>query len=88
MELICKNEAFDKINKEYGEGNIINLKQIINSIPAVDAVPIVHGHWYLGRCSKCDGHAPYWSMATTYYKSLYCPHCGAKMDEGREQDEN
>lgn len=53
---------------------------VINA-PAVDTVPVVHGHWNLGRCSKCDGRAPYWSMATTYYESNYCPHCGAKMDE-------
>ena len=46
MELIDKDVAFDKINKAYGEGNIINLKQIINKIPTIDAVPVV-------RCKDC-----------------------------------
>lgn len=45
-----------------------------------DSMPVVHGHWDFGRCSKCNGHAPYWSMASTCYESDYCPHCGAKMD--------
>lgn len=32
-----------------------------------------------GYCTNCGKHAPYWSMATTYYKSNYCPNCGARM---------
>lgn len=47
----------------------------------VDTVPVVHGRWINGKCDKCGGHAPFWSMATTYYPSKFCPHCGAKMYE-------
>lgn len=48
--------------------------------PTIDAVPVKHGKWINGKCDQCEGHAPFWSMATTYYRSAYCPHCGAKMD--------
>ena len=38
------------------------------------------GEWLqLGKCSECGGSAPFWSMASTYYKSDFCPHCGADM---------
>ena len=38
------------------------------------------GEWLqLGKCSECGGSAPFWSMASTYYESDFCPHCGADM---------
>lgn len=54
---------------------------MIDDAPAIDAEPVRHGRWdENGRCTNCGGHAPYWAMATTYYKSPYCFECGAKMD--------
>lgn len=46
-----------------------------------------HGEWKSGRCSLCGEHAPFWSMASTYYESAYCPGCGTKMDGGRKDDD-
>ena len=37
------------------------------------------GKWIDGKCDQCGEHAPYWSMATTYYCSDFCPNCGADM---------
>ena len=37
------------------------------------------GKWINGYCSECGKHAPFWAMASTYYKSSYCPNCGADM---------
>ena len=54
---------------------------------AVDAVPVVHGHWKAypecgaTRCSVCD-----WSIEEAWW-SNYCPLCGAKMDDGGVQED-
>lgn len=93
VELIDKDVAFDKINKAYGEGNLINLKQIINNIPTIDATPVVHGHWIpydkivddfsyafgYGQCSACKKVR--WLVLANGRQMNYCPSCGAKMDE-------
>lgn len=38
------------------------------------------GRWVNGKCDQCGEHAPFWSMATTYHKSNFCPNCGARME--------
>ena len=43
------------------------------------------GKWINGVCDQCGSHAPYWAMASTYYRSSFCPNCGADMRG--EQDE-
>jgi len=40
------------------------------------------GKWINGVCDQCGSHAPYWAMASTYYRSSFCPNCGADMREG------
>ena len=64
------------------------LAYCIDSVPAVDAVEVVHGRWekrkiidWVGtkicfRCTECKTH---WDVNTNY-----CPNCGAKMDGGNE----
>lgn len=69
------------------------LKQTITDIenqPSEDVAPVIHAHWekhfkrpgvyedLYWHCTNCNSrtleeYAPYWW--------LYCPHCGAKMDE-------
>ena len=59
--------------------------QCVKAIPAADVVEVVHAKWDdNGRCTNCGGHAPYYSMASTYYASSYCFECGAKMDKEEE----
>lgn len=63
----------------------ISLNDYINAQPTVD--PVKHGHWKKGVfsdiiCSSCG-----FSMCTTNSvipKMLYCPNCGARMDENRQ----
>lgn len=63
---------------------------IVESAPTVDAEPVRHGHWeykHLWKgveakyceCSAC--HHPAW------WPTDYCPNCGAKMDEVREDEQ-
>ena len=66
----------------------------IKALPAADVAPVVHGRWdeskehfYLMNgckewinfyCSECD--------APNNSPTDYCPHCGAKMDGGADND--
>jgi hypothetical protein len=65
------------------------MHDVLNAMPTVDAVEVVHGEWniieddYVGlvalQCSKCNEE--YWfeeELPTKGYN--YCPNCGAKMD--------
>nr|DAO42115.1 MAG TPA: zinc-ribbon containing domain protein [Caudoviricetes sp.] len=59
------------------------LREIIESVPAADVVPVVHGEWIhhddgVVTCSKC-GNAE-------SSDSYYCRYCGAKMDGGEDND--
>ena len=75
--------------------------QILDGQPTADVVEVRHGYWYVPEyeylgCSEC-GEWYYTGADSTaeakerlangeYYP--YCPHCGAKMDgERREQNE-
>ena len=53
----------------------------LRDMKAADVAPVRHARWdENGRCSNCGGHAPFWCMASTYYKSPWCQECGAEMD--------
>ena len=53
----------------------------LRDMKTADVSPARHARWdENGRCSNCGGHAPFWCMASTYYKSPWCQECGAKMD--------
>lgn len=68
-------------------------QQALMLLPGADVAPVVHGHWLtwnekfsgnaVGKnlgvfCSVCENHSD--------YSSLYCAACGAKMDEGDENE--
>jgi hypothetical protein len=54
---------------------------LINDIEKLPPAPPerIKGHWINGHCDKCNAHAPFWAMASTYYESNFCPNCGAEM---------
>ena len=65
---------------------------MIDALPAADVVEVKHGEWIkhesmvLSRqCSNCKG----WYTKTTIneYTYSFCPHCGAKMDGERKEQE-
>ena len=71
----------DPVLNENGHVQLPVIRQNIMDIPAADVAPVRHARWdENGRCSNCGGHAPFWCMASTYYKSPWCQECGAKMD--------
>ena len=79
-EYIEREEALSAIKQAFEKGERPSL--YIKSIPAADVAPVVHAKWDAnGRCTNCGGHAPFYSMASTYQESPYCFECGAKMDK-------
>lgn len=78
---VCETDDFGGV--DYGFG-MKNIKELINSIPAADVAPVVHGVWVCVnkidpisgyRCSKCR-------RRVGFDLTPYCPNCGAKMDGG------
>ena len=68
---------------------LIAEKAVIDQIPTVDAVPVVHGRWVFHhtttvekydvvKCSNC-GHEAF-AIAIYVKEGHYCPNCGAKMN--------
>lgn len=82
-EYIERKVVIDLITRRYENPEICT--QEINSIPAADVVPVVHGRW-IPFHSKISGDIQYCSACEIGFvaKSDYCPHCGAKMDGGEE----
>lgn len=66
----------DRLNDESScRATAIGFIHLLENLPTVDAVPVVHGRWLLdGRCSECLANP-----LTTH--KTYCPNCGAKMME-------
>ena len=89
-EFIKREAVIDLITRRYENPEICT--QEINSIPAADVAPVVHGRWIhsryedcseqfeLVKCSQCNHEA--YAMAIYVHDGNYCPNCGAKMDGG------
>ena len=87
-------QDFESYTPEQAERFVIGR---LESIPAADVAPVVHGKWIwdkdgmdwgIGawRCSICYARPETWwqgDKSNTLNKSghCYCPNCGAKMDK-------
>lgn len=70
-------------------------RSVIEEVPTIDAVSVVHGEWiedYNGNgwndywdytCSNCGKR--YERADAVLCKANYCPNCGAKMREVRDE---
>ena len=63
-----------------------NIVGVINDMPTVDAVEVVHGRWIQRSCGigynplyECSVCGKYWDD-----DMRFCGECGAKMDGGNE----
>jgi len=63
---------------EIWELNVTEIREALDTVPSVTPKQ-KRGKWINGYCSKCGKHAPFWAMASTYYKTSFCPNCGADM---------
>ena len=82
-DLIRRQDAIDAIAKSYRYES--ERMTALQNVPAVEAVPVVHGEWIKEegaffptyKCSVCRAkHGAIWFK--------YCPSCGAKMKGGAE----
>ena len=69
-------------------GDYKRIDSVLFEMPTADVREVVHGEWVLNddqvyECKDC-GYIPSFD-GYTYYN--YCPNCGAKMDERREDGE-
>ena len=79
-----EEECYNTSPKSWAE-EIENFKCLIDSIPTIEAKPVVHAHWDEvsgGRtiCTNC-GNYPLYDYFGRLKLSDVCPHCGAQMDE-------
>lgn len=73
-------ELMDGRNKAYGKG-IRDAMKDIESQPAVDAVPVVHGKWEdNGNDTVSCSHCATWFQKERKPYLRFCGYCGAKMD--------
>lgn len=88
-EYIDKQAFLDHMR---GTNRYFNVKCDIESFPAADVAPVVHGRWISKNhhgykwtfvCSNCD----YVDGYPFNDRHNYCPNCGAKMDEEEENKE-
>ncbi len=64
---------------------VSEIREALLSTKEVEAEPVKRGKWLLGgKYSECNGDAPFYPMASTYYESKYCPHCDVKMNGGKK----
>ena len=76
------DKRFDSIPMEQ-TSEILMLRKDLRDLPPAQPERI-KGHWVNGRCDKCNEHAPFWAMASTYHESNFCPNCGADMRQREE----
>lgn len=58
-----------------------SVTKMIDEQPTIDAVPVVHGYWKNNnRCISCS------ECGNNGIETDFCPHCGAKMNEGGEEE--
>ena len=74
-------DMYERLKSYYGDA-WRDAQEEIDNAPTVDAVPVKHGHWLVNmffiECSECGETFP-------LEPQNYCPNCGARMDEAKEE---
>lgn len=93
-DYICRDMAIARLTKVEVTNRLATMtdaKREIAEMPAADVALVVYGRWLhtdlayhwtsLDECSVCGYHDEKRRHLGDY---SYCPHCGAKMEEGTE----
>lgn len=86
---ICVMSAIEGSEDEGVLRALDDVRLAINSEPAANVAPVVHGRWEVvynsvgkqeGQCTHCRKNS-----GILITKKSYCPNCGAKMDEREDK---
>lgn len=58
-----------------------DMVKVVKGIPSLDVVPVVHAHKICKPCGVLDLYVCSNCKGSLNLNDLYCPNCGAKMDE-------
>lgn len=60
----------------------------LDEAPTIEAEPVKHGRWVdngcYNTCSVCENSIHAWNDDGDLQEFAYCPNCGAKMDEEKD----
>lgn len=89
-EYITKKAAINAVENapiELFQSEWEEIEEAINTAPAADVVPVVHGRWIQVDSTKCRcSHCDIIALIALYPHGdkNFCPNCGAKMDGGAD----
>lgn len=80
----CKEEGKDYNGCKCRACWVDDMRGDVIDAPAADVAPVIRGCWTrysttMMSCSACGRH-------TARHKFKYCPHCGARMNGGDDDD--
>ena len=87
-DYIERNKA--KSYLAFGIGTVVSAAEALDQVPAADVIPVIHGQWKWDTqdiycCTNCNEKIHVKEvMGIPDWK--YCPSCGAKMDEGDDNE--
>ena len=92
-EYICKQNAVDALDRIFDNvpmeltTEILRLRRELRGLSPADVAPAVHSRWIKtadgAECEKCGREAVYQIIDDHWQYEPFCPHCGAKMDGGK-----
>ena len=83
-DLISRQAVLAALSSRLSIVDMVSVAEIVESVPGVEAEPVVHAHWGLrDLCGDGCSLIPYCSNCGEHDGVGYerCPHCGAHMDE-------
>ena len=83
-EYISKQDAVDAVRETFKRipTTAIRAMDTIKSLEPADVIPVKHGRWSFYDLGVFKGYICSECNRLMQFKGRFCPHCGAKMDEG------
>ena len=87
---IAKDKYYSDFHKSMAD--LTSLRELLEDTPAADVIEVRHSYWqcFNVRMSSRDITCRYCHRTETISNGKedfeYCPHCGAKMEKGGEQN--